>query len=224
MRRGRGVALAGIVLAASSLAGCSLTRSSDTSGTPTGAASPVRPTSPPTSAPHTPSPGTPTPSPTGPTRLHLGESTAAEWSPNQHVTARIRLTVTALERADWSYFRGWHVSAHTRHNTRPYFIRATVANEGGDNLGGFRVPLYALDDDHQLVEASTFGSTGTQVFAPCHPDTLPTHFRTGYRVHACLVTLVPRAGTVVGASYRPHQDSRETTWSGQVRQLPPHHG
>lgn len=212
MGRGHGVALVGLLLAASTLTSCSLTRQPPSATGTTGAtASPTGTSSVTVSSPG----GTSTPAAT---RLRFGQSIARDWSPRQGVTGRISLRVTAIEQAEWTAFQGWQVSRATRRATRPYFIRATVANVGTADLGGYPVPLYALDNREELVEASTFGSTsGNLSFGPCHPDRLPASFKHGATLRGCLVMLVPRRSAMVGASFRPEQTAEPVTWSGRIQ-------
>lgn len=220
MRGGRSVALIGLLLAVSSLSACSVTRQSPHSGsTTTGSVAPSA-----SASVGSPSPEGST-TPAAAVRLKLGQSTTREWSPKQGVAGRIRLRVTDVAQADWSYFKGWQVSPQTRHTTRPFFVRATIVNVGKPNLGGFRVPLYALDAANQLVEPSTFGSaTGNTAFHWCHPDTLPQTFPRGRRAASCLVMLVPKGSAMVGASFRPQQDVQPVTWEATPRKLPPQKG
>lgn len=171
----------------------------------------VSPTSPSASAPSAPS--------SAPS-LTVGDATTVDWTPRAGLAGRINLHVTALQQAPWNYFAGWQVPQNTKATTRPYFVRATVANVGNVDLGGQPVPLYVQDAANQLVAASTFGSsTGSQSFHPCHPDRLPRRFPHGARVHTCLVMLVPHRSRVVGVTYRPQVTDQPITWTGTPTRL-----
>lgn len=148
--------------------------------------------------------------------LQVGETATVAWQPTQHVTGVLGLTVTALERTSFEQsFKGWELDDATKSNA-PYFVSATVRNEGASDLSGRPVPLYGLAASGALVEASSFASD----FKPCRPSVLPTPFPAGASAQVCLVFLIPNGGALDGVSFRPSQAFDPITWSGLVSPLP----
>jgi hypothetical protein len=147
--------------------------------------------------------------------LQVGQTATVAWRPTQHVTGVLGLTVTALERTSFAQsFRGWELDDATKSNA-PYFVTATVRNDGTSDLGGRPVPLYGLAASGALVEASSFATD----FKPCRPSVLPTPFPAGASAQVCLVFLVPDGGALDGVSFRPSQAFDPITWSGLVSSL-----
>lgn len=148
--------------------------------------------------------------------LQVGQTATVAWRPTQHVTGVLGLTVTALERTSFAAsFQGWELDDATKSNA-PYFVTATVRNEGTADLSGRPVPLYGLAASGALVEPSSFASD----FKPCRPSVLPTPFPAGASAQVCLVFLIPNGGALDGVSFRPGQAFDPITWSGLVSSLP----
>lgn len=148
--------------------------------------------------------------------LQVGQTATVAWQPAQRVTGVLGLTVTALERTSFDQsFRGWELDDATKSNA-PYFVTATVRNDGTSDLGGRPVPLYGLAASGALVEASSFATD----FKPCRPSVLPTPFPAGASAQVCLVFLIPNGGALDGVSFRPSQAFDPITWSGLVSALP----
>lgn len=144
-------------------------------------------------------------------QLSLGDEATVAYEPRQEQVAALDMKVTAIERASFKLFVGWKLSPETRRTT-PYFVRATVKNVGATDLGGRPVPLYAVDGDNKLIEASTFTST----FKPCPSEPLPRKFANGDSVKTCLVYLAPDKGELTAASFRPVEDFDPIVWTGEI--------
>ncbi len=97
--------------------------------------------------------------------LAVGDSATVAYEPRQDEVGALEITVTELVDADFKQFVGWRITPETKQNS-PYFVHAKVTNVGDTDLGGQEVPLYAVDGDNKLIEASTFQST----FKPCPPS------------------------------------------------------
>jgi hypothetical protein len=134
------------------------------------------------------------------------------YEPRQDQVAVLRIKVTRLIDADFADFVGWKLTDETR-KTSPYFVHATVKNLGDIDLGGQGVPLYAVDGDNKLVEASTFQST----FKPCSPEAFPKGFKSGDKGNFCLVYLAPDKGDLTAVSFRPVEDFDPITWTGKLQ-------
>ena len=143
--------------------------------------------------------------------LEVGESATVAYEPRQNAVGALDIKVTSTEKAAFSLFEGWELTKETR-TTAPYFVRATVTNVGDSDLGGRPVPLYIVDGDNRLIEASVF--TGT--FKPCEGSMFPQKFKNGDKVRACLVYLAPDKGKLTAVSFRPDQEFDPITWTGEL--------
>ena len=141
----------------------------------------------------------------------LGETATVEWAPKEGVDGKLSITVTKLESTSYKQtFSGWKLDEATLARA-PYFVRATIKNDGKTDLGGYDVPLWGLDDRGSLVEAAAF----KEPFKPCDGKTLPKPFAPGASVNACLVMLVPDQGKLVGVSFRPYEEFDPITWESE---------
>lgn len=141
----------------------------------------------------------------------LGETATVEWAPKEGVDGKLSITVTKLESTSYKQtFSGWKLDEATLARA-PYFVRATIKNDGDTDLGGYDVPLWGLDDEGNLVEAAAF----KEPFKPCESKALPKPFAPGASVNACLVMLVPDQGKLVGVSFRPYEEFDPITWESE---------
>jgi hypothetical protein len=150
--------------------------------------------------------------------LDVGETATVAYEVRQGVVGVLDITVTRLEKTSFGdSFVGWDLSDETK-TTKPYFVRATVANRGETDLGELRLqPLYVLDGTDTLIESTLFGST----FKPCNPDAFPAPFPPGASADLCMVYLVPDKGDLVSASFRPTEADIPITWSGDLEKPKP---
>lgn len=212
-------ALAGLLTAGLLLSGCS-----DDSADPDGSADPgaaasssATPSSRPGSASASPTPYLPVPdavelTPQG-SELEVGEEAVVAYEPRQGKVGVLGIRVDRLERTTFKKsFKGWQLDAATR-RTSPYFVRATITNEGETDLGGRPVPLYIVDGQNTLIEPSSFVSR----FEPCPSAPLPRKFGTGAKTKACLVFLAPNEGDLTAVSFRPNQEFNPITWTGELK-------
>jgi hypothetical protein len=141
----------------------------------------------------------------------LGETATVEWSPKEGVDGKLSITVAKLESTSYKQtFSGWKLDEATLERA-PYFVRATIKNDGETDLGGYDVPLWGLDGEGNLVEAAAF----KEPFKPCDPKTFPKPFAPGASVNVCLVMLVPDQGKLVGVSFRPYEEFDPITWESE---------
>ena len=148
--------------------------------------------------------------------LQVGDTATVAYEPRQGTVGALDIRVRGIEKATFDLFEGWELTRETR-RTQPYFVRATVTNVGDTNLGRLQVPLYIVDDQNRLVEASVF--TGT--FKPCDGSSFPKRFRNGDTTKACLVYLAPGKGDLTAVSFRPTQEFDPITWTGEVEKAGP---
>ena len=146
--------------------------------------------------------------------LSVGDTATVAYEPRQGSVGVLDIKVRSLERASFDLFEGWELTKETR-KTTPYFVRATVENVGETNLGERPVPLYIVDGENRLIEASVF--TGT--FRPCDGAMFPKRFRNGDTHKTCLVYLAPDEGRLTAVSFRPTQEFDPITWTGDVERV-----
>jgi hypothetical protein len=150
-------------------------------------------------------------------QLQVGDSATVAYELRQDVVGVLDIKVTRLEKTSFKKsFVGWELDPAQK-KSNPYFVRVTLTNRGDTNLGGKKIPLYIVDGDNTLVEATTFASS----FTPCQPGTFPAKFKTGATLKACLVFLSPKKGDLTAVSFRPTQDFDPITWSGPLQQPKP---
>ena len=153
----------------------------------------------------------------GGSALSVGDKATVAYEVRQGVVAVLDITVTRLEKTSFEEsFVGWDIDADTK-TKKPYFVRATVTNAGETDLSGRPVPLYIVDGNNTLVEATSFESK----FKPCEPGILPKKFPTGTTVDVCLVYLAPDKGDLTAVSFRPTQEYDPITWTGELQKPKP---
>ncbi len=151
------------------------------------------------------------------TELSLGEAATAAWTPRQDLVGVVDVTATALERANLTRdFAGYRFEGAASRST-PYFVRVEVSNTGDTDLGGRRLPLYAVDDAGRLVEPSVID----RAFKPCPGSTLPAAFAPGGSDESCLVYLVTQGHRLESVMFRPPEGVAPLTWTGEVTAYQP---
>ena len=149
------------------------------------------------------------------TELGFGETATVVHEPTLNRGSVLDLTVTRVQRARLADLADFSLDERARAST-PYYVEVSVENVGEGDLGRARVPLWAVDGDGRLVQASGF----TAAFDPCPSGPLPEPFGPGDSVETCLVYLLPDRGRLDVVSYRPTQDFTPITWEGEVADPP----
>ena len=147
-------------------------------------------------------------------KLSLGQTATVAYEPRQGTVAALQIKVTRLRKVTFDQFVGWKIDKKVKETT-PYFVDAKITNVGDTDLGGRPVPLYIVDGQNRLIEASIF----TAAFHPCPGATLPKKFKNGDTTQACLVYLSPDHGDLTAVSFRPTQEFDPITWTGEVQKL-----
>jgi hypothetical protein len=150
-------------------------------------------------------------------QLAVGDTATVAYELRQGVVGVLDIKVTRLEKTSFKKsFVGWDLD-QAQKNSNPYFVRVTLTNRGDTDLGGKHVPLYIVDGNNTLVEATTFASA----FPPCQPGVFPKKFKTGHTMRACLVFLSPKKGELTAVSFRPTQEFDPITWTGELQKPKP---
>ncbi len=150
------------------------------------------------------------------TSLVLGETATVAWEPAKKTVGVIAVTVTRLRKGTLADFAGFTLDEQTKQST-PYYVDATVQNLGKSDLSGVPTPLYLVDGENVLVQASTFQST----FAPCAAKPLPEKFKPGKEAKVCLVYIAKDRGTLAAISFRPKQEYAPIQWTGKLTKPKP---
>lgn len=148
------------------------------------------------------------------TELKVGQRAVVAFEPRQNRVGVLDVRITRLEKTSFKEsFVGWTLDAVTR-SSNPYFVHATVTNAGSTELGGRRTPLYIVDGNNTLIEASSFAGA----FKPCaSTPLLPKKFGHGEKAKLCLVFLAPKQGKLTAVSFRPTQEFDPITWTGEIK-------
>lgn len=150
-------------------------------------------------------------------QLGVGDTATVAYELRQGVVGVLDIKVSRLEKTSFKKsFVGWDLDQGQK-NSNPFFVRATVTNRGETDLGGKQVPLYLVDGNNTLVEATTFASS----FTACQPGGFPTTFKPGRSMKVCLVFLSPKKGDLTAVSFRPTQDFDPITWTGELEKPKP---
>lgn len=188
------------------LAGCSSSGGSDSDG---GSASATA-TATASATPYLPVPAGVTLTPPG-SQLSVGDMASVAYEPRQDQVGALDITVTDLETTKIEAFSAWQLSDAQKQAT-PYYVRATIENVGETDLGGRPVPLYVVNEDDVLLEATPFASS----FKPCPSTPFPEPFKPGDTTDVCLVYLAPDHGELEAVSFRPDETFNPITWTGEV--------
>jgi hypothetical protein len=143
------------------------------------------------------------------TTLKLGGLAVVLIAPDTPRASLLRLRVMSIRRGwirDLSYF---NLSRATRRST-PYYVGVRFRNVGHADLGGERIPLYAVGGAQQVLPpVHIVGS-----FPTCHPPLpFPRPFGHGKHARGCLLYLVPHHGQLRSVQFRYGAASRPISWS-----------
>ncbi|HEY0949536.1 hypothetical protein [Nocardioides sp.] len=149
-------------------------------------------------------------------QLAVGDHAVVAYEPRQDLVGALDIQVTGLEKTSIKDFSSWQLSDAQQKST-PYYVRARVENVGETDLGGRPVPLYVVNEDNLLLEATPFASS----FKPCPSTPFPDKFKPGDIAKVCLVYLAPDRGDLVAVSFRPEETFNPITWTGEVEKYQP---
>jgi hypothetical protein len=149
-------------------------------------------------------------------QLSVGDHAVVAYRPRQDEVGALDIRVTSLQKTSIDAFDAWQLKPAQR-KSNPYYVRATIENVGDTDLGGRSVPLYVVNEQNVLLEATPFASS----FEPCPSTPFPERFKPGDRTRACLVYLAPNHGDLVSVSFRPEETFNPITWSGEIERYQP---
>ncbi len=117
------------------------------------------------------------------------------------------LTVEKVRRGSIKDFRFFTLDERSRDAT-PYYVDATVRNDGPAGLGGSSLPLLAHADDDVVYPASELVGR----FRPCPSSALPKRFLAGASADLCFIYLLPRGTSLRSVDLQPGDAASAVRW------------
>ncbi|WP_374999669.1 hypothetical protein [Aeromicrobium sp. CTD01-1L150] len=144
----------------------------------------------------------------GGTTLELGESGTVVLDLGGGAASAATVEVTKATKGKIKDFRFFSLDAETKKST-PYYVRATVTNEGPAGLGGVSLPLLAHTDADTVYPASELVGE----FKPCPDATTPKSFLAGKSATVCLIYFVPEGEKLQTLDLQPGEPSDAIRWT-----------
>ncbi len=138
--------------------------------------------------------------------LEVGERAWVAYADGNRVSV-LGVTVSEVVKGSMQQFRTFVLSARQRAST-PYYVSATVRNEGPRPLPKAAVPLYGFDTTDTAYPASALIGS----FERCAAAPLAARFKPGDRLRTCLVYLVPPKANLEAIQLRVTRDSEPVSW------------
>lgn len=125
------------------------------------------------------------------TTRELGKSSSVVYQIADQTRSAITLRVDEIDEGDIDDFEFFNLDDETQEAT-PYYVQATLRNEGPAGLGGAPVPLYAHDSANEITPPADIVGN----FTPCENRVLPESLLPTEAADVCLVFLVPDGRTL----------------------------
>ena len=139
--------------------------------------------------------------------LDIGEPATAVYDDPQRASV-LTVRVTKVAEGSVKDLKGFVLSAKDRSST-PYYVSATVTNQGPQQLGQTSVPLYGLDSTGTALPPTSMVGD----FERCAGGPLPTGFAPGDSVATCLVYLIPPKAALAAVQLRTSDADDPISWS-----------
>lgn len=127
----------------------------------------------------------------------VGKVATVVYDPGGAASA-VAVRIDSAKKGKISDFRFFSLDASTKKST-PYYVNATVKNQGPAGLGGATVPLYLHTSANTVYPPNELVGT----FKPCPTATLPKSFLPSASAKVCLVYLVPRGQKLQSIDLQP---------------------
>ena len=142
------------------------------------------------------------------TSLDLGQPASVVYDAGQKrvsvITVTVRKIVTGSMKRDFKNF----VLGPKELKSTPYYVTATVHNDGPGKLGQAKVPLYGYDSTNTYFSASPIvGDLGV-----CPGGNLPESFGPKATKQTCQVFLVGKGVTLDEVELRPYEGFEPIRW------------
>ena len=126
------------------------------------------------------------------TELEIGTPATVVFETGDGAASAITATPTKVTRGKIKDFEFFSLDAASKKAT-PYYVTASVTNDGPAGLGGLGAPFVAHDDTDMIVAPNVINGD----FAPCQGGQLPAKFLPGDTTDLCMVFLVPEGRKLV---------------------------
>lgn len=143
----------------------------------------------------------------GGTTLRPGTVGTVVYEGADNATSVISVNVSRIRKGSIKDFRFFSLDADAKAST-PYYVRATIRNDGPAGLGGAALPIFAHDDSNTNIPANPIVGR----FKPCQPAKLPSSFLPGSRTKICLVYLVPDGRRLQTVDLQPGETKDAIRW------------
>lgn len=142
----------------------------------------------------------------GGTKLAVGKPATVVYEVEGAASA-VTVTVSAITPGSMDDFRFFSLDAASK-KASPFYVRASVTNDGPAGLGGTALPLFALDSTTTNVPANDIVGT----FKPCPTRALPASFLPGATAELCLVYLLPEGRTLRSINLQTGTTADAISW------------
>ncbi|MGA8850586.1 MAG: hypothetical protein WB508_02595 [Aeromicrobium sp.] len=141
------------------------------------------------------------------TELALGEPGTVVLEVDDGAASAVTLTVNEITKGTIEDFRFFSLDAASKAST-PYYVSATVRNEGPAGLGGLGAPFVAHDDANTIVPPNVINGS----FRPCPSTEVPKSFLAGDATEMCLVFLMAKGRTLVSIDALSDDPATAVRW------------
>jgi hypothetical protein len=142
------------------------------------------------------------------TTLDVGEAGTVPLELGDGATSAVTVTVTKVRKGSLRDFRFFTLDEQSRSAT-PYYVSATVRNDGPAGLGGSSLPLLAHSSADVVYPASELVGD----FKPCPRSAVPKRFLAGDTARLCFIYLVPKAEKVRSIDLQPTAPDSAVRWN-----------
>ena len=143
----------------------------------------------------------------GGTKLVKGDSASAVYQIADKTRSAITVSVTGVTKGDITDFTFFSLDDTSKKST-PYYVNATLTNDGPAGLGGALVPLYAHDSSNAITPPNEIVGT----FEPCPNRLLPKSLLPKASAKVCLVYLVPETTKLVSIDLQTEDMDEPVSW------------
>ncbi|WP_370186656.1 hypothetical protein [Aeromicrobium sp.] len=140
-------------------------------------------------------------------RLDVGDEGTVVIDLGDGAASAVTVTVEKVRRGSIKDFRFFTLDEKSRDAT-PYYVDATVRNDGPAGLGGSSLPLLAHADDDVVYPASELVGR----FRPCPSSALPERFLAGASADLCFIYLLPRGTALRTIDLQPGDAASAVRW------------
>lgn len=138
--------------------------------------------------------------------VDIGDPATAVYDDGERRSV-LTVRVTKVVKGSIKDFKSFVLGPRERAST-PYYVSASVTDEGPSPLGQTTVPLFGLDSTGTAFPATSLVGS----FDRCPGGPLPTGFAPGDTVRTCLVYLVPPEATLRSVQLRTDDTTDPISW------------